>query len=42
MAPEGMEQALEQYLRVEKSHPLYQRVCPNDDEMFYITLIKKE
>ena len=36
LAPDKMElhiQVLEQYLGVETSHPLYQRVCPNDDEL---------
>jgi hypothetical protein len=36
LAPDKMElhiQVLEQYLGVETLHPLYQRVCPDDDEL---------
>jgi hypothetical protein len=44
LAPDKMEphiQVLGQYLGVETLHPLYQRVFPDDDELLYITSVKK-
>ena len=45
LAPDKMEhhiQVLEQYLGVETLHPLYRRVCPDDDELLLTNTSSKK